>query len=77
MSTIELKKLLIERIQLTDDQQLLEEAYRLLEIADDTAVYVLSEAQERTIALARQQMEAGQSLTHEQANREIEEWLEK
>jgi hypothetical protein len=78
MSTTELKKILIEKIQLTDDLQLLEKAYRLLEVDDEHAeVFVLSEAQHQAIETARQQIEAGQYLTHEQANKEIDEWLEK
>jgi hypothetical protein len=78
MSTTELKQILIEKIQLTDDLQLLEEAYRLLEINDDRSeVFVLTEAQHQAIETARQQIQAGQYLTHEQANKEIDEWLEK
>ncbi len=78
MSTTELKQILIEKIQLTDDLQLLEEAYRLLEVDDEHAeVFVLTETQHQAIETARQQIQSGQYLTHEQANKEIDEWLEK
>lgn len=76
MSTTALKQILIEKIQLTDDLKLLEEAYRLLEVDDEHAeVFVLSEAQHQAIETARQQIQAGQYLTHEQANKEIDEWI--
>ena len=78
MSTIELRKLLIEKIQETDDDRLLEEAYRLLE-ADikESDIYILSKQQKEAINEARQQIDQGQYLTDDESNREIDEWLEK
>jgi hypothetical protein len=76
ISTTALKQILIEKTQLTDDLQLLEEAYQLLEINDDhSEVYMLTEARRQAIETARQQIQAGQYLSHEQANKEIDEWL--
>jgi hypothetical protein len=78
MSTIELRKRLIDKIQNTDDDQLLEEAYRLLEMEEEEMdIYKLSDAQEGAIALSRQQIKEGKYLTDEQVNQEIDEWLEK
>jgi hypothetical protein len=43
MSTIELRKRLIEKIQLTDDDKLLEEASRLLEVEIELSdVYIIN-----------------------------------
>jgi hypothetical protein len=78
MSTVELRKRLIDKIQKTDDDQLLEEACRLLEMEEEEMdIYKLSDAQKEAIALSRQQIKEGKYLTDEQANQEIDEWLEK
>jgi predicted transcriptional regulator len=78
MSTVELRKRLIDKIQKTQDGRILEEAYRLLEIeTDDIEVYKLNDDQKNAISEARQQINNGQFLTEEQANKEIDEWLNK
>ena len=78
MSTIELRKRLIEKVQKTQDERVLEEAYRLLEIeTEDIEIYKLNDDQKKAISQARQQIKDGQFLTNEQANTEIDEWLNK
>ncbi len=76
MSTVELRKRLIEKIQKIQDERILEEAFRLLELeAEDIEIYKLNDGQKKAIGEARQQIKSGQSLTNEQANKEIDEWL--
>ena len=78
MSTIELRKRLIDKVQKTQDERVLEEAYRLLEIeTEDIEIYKLNDDQKKAISQARQQIKDGQFLTNEQANTEIDEWLNK
>ncbi len=78
MSTVELRKRLIDRIQRTKDERILEEAYRLLEHeTQDSEIYRLNDDQKKSISEARQQIKNGQFLTEEQANKEIDEWLNK
>ena len=78
MSTIELRKRLIEKIQKTENDDLLEEAYRLLELeTKDIEIYKLNEGQKKAISEAREQIKNGQFLTDELANKEIDEWLDK
>ncbi|MDH4091876.1 MAG: hypothetical protein OEV24_15555 [Cyclobacteriaceae bacterium] len=78
MSTIELRKRLIDKIQKTDNENLLEEAYRLLELeTQDIEVYKLTDEQRKAVNEARQEIKDGQFLTDEQANNEIDEWLRK
>ena len=78
MSTLELRKRLIEKIQKTDNESLLREAYRLLELeTEDIEVYKLSNDQKDAVNEARQQMKKGQFLTSDQADKEIDEWLSK
>lgn len=78
MSTKELKKKLIEKIEKTESNELLAEAYRLLELGtEDIEIYTLSEEQKSAVEEARQQIRDGKFLTNDDANREIREWLDK
>ncbi len=79
MSTLELKRLLIEKIQKIEDDNLLGEAYRLLEInaEESDEVYLLNDEQKSAIEEAREQIRNGQYLTNEESNRQIKEWLKK
>ena len=78
MSTIELRKQLIDKIQKTEDNKILEEVYRLLELeSDDIEIYKLNADQKKGISEAREQIKNGQYLTEEQANKDIDEWLKK
>lgn len=78
MSKQELQELLIKKIRETDDNVLLEEATRLLDVEiDDSDVYVLSESEKKDIEEARQQIKSGDSFTHSEANQLIAEWLKK
>ena len=75
MSAIELKKRLIDKIQKTDNENLLGEAYRLLELeTEDIEIYKLNDEQRKAINEARQQIKNGQFLTDEKSNLEIDEW---
>ena len=78
MSNQELQELLIEKIRLTNDKLLLEEASRLLEVdVDDPDIYVLSESENTDLEEARVQIKNGESFSHEQADQLIREWLKK
>ncbi len=78
MSTIELKERLIDKIQTTENQDLLEEAFRLLELeSDDIDIYKLTADQQKSIKEAQEQIRNGQFLTDDQANKDIDEWLSK
>ena len=78
MSTIELRKRLIDKIQKTENEELLQEAYRLLNLEnDDAEIYALNTDQKIVINEAMQQIKNGQFITEQQANKEIDEWLSK
>jgi len=78
MSNQELQELLIEKIRQTDDNVLLEEATRLLDVEiDDSDIYVLSKSEKDEIEEAREQIRNGEGFSHEQANQLINEWLKK
>jgi hypothetical protein len=72
MSTIELRKRLIEKIHSTDNESLLEEVYRLLELeTQDIEVYKLTDDQRKAVEEGRQQIKNGQFLSENQANQDI------
>jgi hypothetical protein len=78
MSTVELRRRLIDKIQKTENEDLLAEAFRLLELeTEDIEIYKLNDGQRKAIGEARQQINNGQFLTDEQSNKEIDEWLSK
>lgn len=78
MSTIELRKKLIQKVNATESKDLLEEAYRLLEIeTEDIEIYKLSSDQMIAVKEAKNQFKNGQVLTDHEADKEINECLKK
>lgn len=79
MSIVEIKEELIKKIQSTTDEHILLEASRLLEIQldDNDAVIVLNQDVSNAIDEAKLQIERSEFLTHEEANKAMEEWLGK
>jgi hypothetical protein len=78
MSATELRKRLIDKIQQTENKDLLAEAYRLLEMeTEDIEMYKLNDLQKKAVNEAREQIQNGQFLTDEQSNTDIDEWLNK
>ena len=74
MSTTELKERLIEKIQNTDDENILEEAYRLLDLETaDIEKYEFNDEQKSEVNESVQQIKQGKSLTNDEANKEIDE----
>lgn len=77
MKTTEIKKRLIDEINSLDNRKILEELYRFLNLENKIEkTYKLSEEQESAISEAREQIQNGDYLTNDQANDEIDKWLE-
>lgn len=78
MTVTELRKKLIGKINQTENNEILEEMYRLLVNEEtDNSIYELSDEQKNAVEEAREQFKNGQFLKSEQADKEIEEWLDK
>jgi hypothetical protein len=78
MTVIELRKRLIAKIIETENNEILEEMYRLIaneEIA--SSIYILSDEQNLAIEEAQMQFKNGQFLKSDKADLETEEWLGK
>ena len=77
MKNIDLKSKLLEEIKNSEDYQVLEEVYKLLNLESESfEVLKFSERQEKSILKAKQQIKNGDFLTEEEANKEIDKWLE-
>ena len=78
MTIQDLKHKLITRISQSKDDRLLEEMYRLLMNEEaDTDILELNTEQKEAIERAQQQYRNRQFLSQEQADNEIDEWLDK
>jgi len=76
MTTKELRNKVIRKINQVDDEEILNEIYRLLEDSiEDDEIFQLSENHIKAIEEAKKQIDQGESMTNEQANLEIGEWL--
>jgi hypothetical protein len=78
MTTIELKEQVISRISKLSDNDLLMDVYKLLDnCSDDSEIFKLTDNHKIAIATAINQINNGDFLTNEQANNEIDAWLNK
>lgn len=78
MTTLELKRKLIKRINNIDDELLLQEMSRLAGINEqESDIYYFTEEESRAIEEARESYARGEFLTNEEANKEVDEWLGK
>ena len=78
MTVKELKKKLIGKINQSEDNDLLEEMYRLIDITEkDNSIYELSNEQLDAVAEGQLQFKNGQFLAADKADKDIEEWLDK
>ncbi len=78
MLTKEMKQQLIDKINSTKDENILEEVYRILEIeTEEVDMIVLTDEQKESIDKGIKDIEEGNYLSNEEANIEIDRWLKK
>lgn len=77
METAELKKKLIAKINVTEDNEILENIMRILDFPNEENVYILNDSQIAAIEEAEEDYRKGRFLTNEEADSEIEKWLKK
>lgn len=78
MTSTELKNKVIGKINQINDDEILKEVYQLLNDSyEDSEIYQLSENHKNAIEIAKAQIENGEYLTNDQANKEIGKWLNK
>jgi len=74
MSTTDLKEKLISRIREMDNEELLKEIGRLLHF-ETKAKYMLNDDQLQIVQEAQAQIKRGEYLSDEEADKEVDEWL--
>lgn len=79
MSTAELKKKVIAKINNTDNDELLSEILTMLHVESKSVngVYQMSDAEREAVEEGIRQIENGQWITHEEVKRRADEWLKK
>jgi hypothetical protein len=74
-STNDLKDKLIDKIRETKNEYLLEEISHLFELQEPETKYHLNQDQKKAIEEGREQIKNDQFLTDDDANKDIDEWL--
>ncbi|MBS1635062.1 MAG: hypothetical protein JST26_04000 [Bacteroidetes bacterium] len=77
MSTKELKRLLISKIDDTQDVTLLEAIYTLLNSTSQKDPFHVSEEQQDSIYRAKKDIDLGNYILNEDLNEEVTKWLNK
>lgn len=76
MSTAELKKKVIDKVDNINDDFILEELLSLIDFeSDNDKVLKISDELKRKIDIGLQQIENGEVLSNEDVEKEIDEWL--
>ncbi|AZB29085.1 hypothetical protein [Chryseobacterium balustinum] len=74
-SELQMKLDLINRISILNDTRIIKEIKELLDFELDEKVYELNQSQKDRIEEARNEYKNAQTLTEEDANNEIDQWL--
>jgi len=75
MSTVELRNSIMEQLSLIEDVSFLNALHTIIASKISDSVYELSDFQKKRIELGRQQIEDGQTISHEDLQKEIDQWL--
>ena len=75
MSTIELKKKIINQLSHIDDVSFLKAIKTLVDSKAHGEIYKLSDFQKDRINRGREQLKKGQTISHEALQKEIDQWL--
>ena len=74
MTAIALKKYLVSKINLIDDDSVLDKIKKIVD-KKEAKVYVLSEAQLKSIEISEQQILNGQYIDQDEMDRLVDVWL--
>ena len=77
MSDQTLKDKLINKIKEITDPAILEEVSNLFELQEPESIYQTTYKQKKAIEEAKEQVKNNQTLTNEQADKDVDEWLSK
>lgn len=78
MSTQQLKRDIVNRLKEVDDDIILDEIYRILKLGVSTKeVFIFNEEQLTLLDARDKEIDYGNFLTDEDADKDFEEWLQK
>jgi len=75
MSTIEFRELIINQLSHINDSTFLKAIKVLVDSKADAEVYKLSDFQKERIRKGREQLSKGKTISHEELQLEIDQWL--
>jgi len=75
MSTIELRHYIIEKLSQISDDSFLKAIKTLVESKANEGVYKLSDFQKKRVELGREQLRKGQTISNDDLQKEIDQWL--
>ena len=75
MSTVELKHIISEQLSQIDDESFLSALKTIIESKILGTTYKLSEYEKERVYVARQELKNGQTISHENLQKEIDQWL--
>jgi predicted transcriptional regulator len=75
MSTIELREKIISQLANINDTSFLRAIKVLIDTKVEKEVYRLSDYQKERIRLGRDQLKKGQTISHDEVQKEINQWL--
>lgn len=77
MSTADLKIDLISQITSITDKVRLKELMQILKFESESAIYVTNNDEKEAVSVARNQIKNGESITHKDFQKDLQEWLKK
>ncbi|WP_313214923.1 hypothetical protein [Soonwooa sp.] len=77
MSTADLKIDLISQITSITDKVRLKELMQILKFESESAIYVTNNNEKKAVSVARNQIKNGESITHKDFQKNLQEWLKK
>ena len=75
MSTVELRHYIIEKLSHIEDASFLKALKTIVESKVNEGVYKLSDFQKKRVISAREQLKKGQTISDNDLNKEIDQWL--
>jgi len=78
MTAVELKQRIIAQLSSTNDEELLEHISKVIDIELHSGdIHIMGEAEIEAVNEGLEQLENGQWITNEEANKRADEWLRK
>ena len=78
MTVVELKEKLIQKINTTNDEELLEELSWIIDVEEpNNEIHIMSEGEIEAVKEGLAQWDRGEWISNEEANRRSDEWLKK